>query len=89
MKGDVLVSLDGKKIKPETAKQQIAEITATMKEGSKVEAKVLRKNAKGKEVTVELIAEMKPTVNTEKNYIGPLQNPTPEQLKIRKAWINK
>ncbi len=89
MKGDVLVSLDGKKIKPETAEKQIADIEATMKEGSKVDAVVMRKNSEGKEVKVELIAAMKPTVRTEKNFIGPLPNPTPEQLKIRKAWINK
>lgn len=89
MKGDVLVSINGKKIKPETAGVQIKEVEESMKEGSSVKVKVLRKNSEGKEVTQELSANMKSTTKSVKNYIGPLEKSTPEQLKIRKAWINK
>lgn len=88
-KGDVLVSINGKKIKTETAGAQIQSIQNTMKEGSKVKVKVLRKNSSGKYVSVEMSSTMKPTTKTVKNYIGPMDNPTPDQLKIRKAWINK
>lgn len=89
MKGDVLVSINGKKIKPATAKEQIAALQANMKEGSKVKAVVLRKNSAGKEVKQEMSAVMKPTMKIVRNYIGPVTDPTEQQLKIRKAWINK
>lgn len=89
MKGDVLVSINGKKIKPATAEKQLAAIESTMTEGTSVNVKVLRKTSTGKEVTQSLSATMKATNKTIRNYIGPIANPTPEQLKIRKAWINK
>lgn len=89
MKGDVLYSINGKKIKTATAKKQIADIEAKMAEGSKVKVVVLRKNSTGKEVKQELYAVMKPTTKSVRNYIGPMANPTEQQLKIRKAWINK
>lgn len=89
MKGDVLVSINGKKIKSETAAAQIQGIQDKLKEGDEVKVKVLRKNSKGKEVTQDLYGVIKPVTKSVKNYIGPMDNPTPEQLKIRKAWINK
>lgn len=89
MKGDVLYSINGKKIKPATAAKQIAATEATMKEGSKVKVVVLRKNSAGKEVKQDLFGVMKPATKTVRNYIGPIANPTEQQLKIRKAWINK
>lgn len=89
MKGDVLVSINGKKIKPKTAGTQLKSIEEKMKDGSDVKVKVLRKNSAGKEVTQNLYAVMKPSTKSVKNYIGPMENPTPGQLKIRKAWINK
>lgn len=89
MKGDILYSINGKKVKGETAKQQIADAQAKTKEGSKVEVVVIRKNLEGKEVKQELAATMTPTVKNVRNYIGPMENPSEQQLKIRKAWINK
>lgn len=89
MKGDVLVSINGKKIKPKTAGQQLTALTNSMKEGTEVKATVRRKNSQGKEVKQNLFAVMRPVTRNVKNYIGPMDNPTPEQLKIRKAWINK
>ncbi len=89
MKGDVLLSINGKKIKSATAAEQIATIETTLKEGSKVKVKVLRKTSQGKEVTQELSADMRPTTKVVRNYIGPMEKATPEQLKIRKSWINK
>jgi predicted metalloprotease with PDZ domain len=89
MKGDVLYSINGKKIKAATAAQQIADLQKSMKEGSNVKVVVLRKTSEGKEVKQDLNAIMKPTVKNVKNYIGPMEKPTVEQLKIRKAWINK
>lgn len=89
MKGDVLVSVNGKKIKPATVDKQMKEIESGLKEGSEVKVTVLRKNSKGKEVKQRLYGVIKPITRTVKNYIGPMENSTPEQLKIRKAWINK
>jgi predicted metalloprotease with PDZ domain len=88
-KGDVLYSINGKKIKTGTAAKQIAGVQSSMKEGSEVKVVVLRKNNQGKEAKVRLYAVMKPTVKSVRNYIGPVANPTEQQLKIRKAWINK
>lgn len=89
MKGDVLVSVNGKKIKAATAEQQIKSIEAGLKPNQEVKVKVLRKNSKGKEVSQTLVANIKPIEKNVTHYIGPVPNPTPEQLKIRKAWINK
>lgn len=89
MKGDVLVSINGKKIKPATADKQMKAIESKLKDGSEVKVTVLRKNSKGKEVKQRLFGVIKPVTKTVRNYIGPMENPTPEQLKIRKAWINK
>lgn len=89
MKGDVLVSINGKKIKPATVDKQLKETESDLKDGSEVKVTVLRKNSKGKEVKQRLYGVIKPVTKTVKNYIGPMGNPTPEQLKIRKAWINK
>lgn len=89
MKGDVLVSINGKKIKSEGAAEQIKNIEAGLKPNDKVKVKVLRKNSQGKEVPQTLVANIKPVEKVVNYYIGPMEKPTPEQLKIRKAWINK
>lgn len=89
MKGDVLVSINGKKIKPATAGAQIKAVESTMKDGTELKVRVLRKNSNGKEVKQDLYGVYHPVTKSVKNYIGPLDNPTPEQLKIRKSWINK
>lgn len=88
-RGDILYAINGKKIKAKKADKQIADWRAKTKEGSEVKVTVLRKSSQGKEVKQDLYAVMKPSTKIVKNYIGPMDNPTPEQLKIRKAWINK
>ncbi len=88
-RGDVLVSINGKKIKPATAAAQIKEIEAGLKADQMMTVKVLRKNSKGKYVPSKLEASIAPIEKVVFKYIGAMPNPTPEQLKIRKAWINK
>lgn len=89
MKGDVLVSINGKKIKTQGAAQQIKEIEAGLKPNQKMKVKVLRKNSQGKEVPQTLVAPITPIEKTVTHYIGVIPNASPGQLKIRKAWINK
>ena len=88
-RGDVLVSINGKKIKPATAATQIKAIESGLKPDQTMTVKVLRKNSNGKYVSSKLQASITPIEKVVNKYIGPMPNPTPEQLKIRKAWINK
>ena len=62
MKRDVLVSINGKKIKTQGAAQQIKEIEAGLKPNQKMKVKVLRKNSQGKEVPQTLVAPITPIV---------------------------
>ncbi|HTF06426.1 MAG TPA: peptidase M61 [Bacteroidia bacterium] len=89
MKGDILVSINGKKIKAATVAQQLKDIEAGLKPDQMVKVKVLRKNSSGKLVSQSLSEIITPIEKNISHYLGPVDNPTPEQLKIRKAWINK
>ncbi|MFM2017477.1 MAG: hypothetical protein RL007_1133 [Bacteroidota bacterium] len=89
MQGDVLVSINGKKIKPATAAAQLKSIEQGLKPGDEMKVKVKRKTSEGKYVNQSLYGKFQPIEKNVKYYMGPMENATPAQLKIRKAWINK
>jgi hypothetical protein len=60
----------------------------TVKEGDAIRIKVKRRNAAGQTEIVDLSA---PATKLDKQRLNVLRvnsNPTPEQLKIRNAWLN-
>jgi predicted metalloprotease with PDZ domain len=89
MEGDVLISINGKKIKPTTVAAQLKSIEKGLTPGAEMKVKVKRKDSQGKYVNQSLYGRFQPVERTYKHYIGPIENATPDQLKIRKAWINK
>jgi predicted metalloprotease with PDZ domain len=87
-KGDMLLSFNGIKITAENANSVIADFNAQAKEGQEIVVKIKRlHNGKWKKKTLKGKMHYVPSI--EHNVLTPMENPTPEQLKIRKAWINK
>ena len=85
---DELLSINGKTITLDNAQQLLQEYVSQTKEGDKVEVKVKRKNAAGEISEMTLTA---PAVKVEKEQFHVLKmngNATPEQLKIRNAWLH-
>ncbi|CAN5775438.1 peptidase M61 [soil metagenome] len=87
-KGDVPVSLNGKAITLYTIDNLLANYDATAKEGDKITVKIKRlENNKWK--TKKLKGRIHKVTVAKKHILTPKENPTPEQLKLRKSWINK
>ncbi len=85
---DELLNINGKTITLDNAQQLLQEYVSQTKEGDKVEVKVKRKNAAGEISEMTLTA---PAVKVEKEQFHVLKmngNATPEQLKIRNAWLH-
>lgn len=87
-KGDIPVSLNGKKITLETIDQVATDFAMHAKEGQKVVMKIKRLE-NGKWKNKKLKGKLYKVTIAKKHILTPMANPTPEQLKLRKAWINK
>lgn len=87
-KGDELVSLNGEELKQSNFVQLTSKFTTTAKEGDIVTILIKRKNASGVLEPVTLSAPAMKTRKTEEHILELNPNPTPEQLKIRNAWLN-
>jgi hypothetical protein len=61
---------------------------AKAKEGMKVTLKIKRLE-NGKWKSKKLKGKLHKVTVPKKHILTPMANPTPEQLKLRKAWINK
>jgi len=86
---DELVSVNGEAMEMMKIQTIMGEFGSKTKEGEIVTVEVARKNAEGKEEIVKLSA---PTILVEvkqKNVLKLAENPTAEQLKLRKAWLAK
>ncbi|MEZ4958163.1 MAG: hypothetical protein R2825_31685, partial [Saprospiraceae bacterium] len=64
-------------------------IRANMQEGKIFEVVVARKNADGKEENVNLYAITKKVKRVMPPGIEIMDNPSPQQLALRNAWIGK
>jgi len=87
-KGDEIIRFNGEDLTLSNAGAAIQKYYTTAKEGDMVKIDVKRKNASGKEETITLSA---PAMKVEKVILHKLTmdpNPTEEQLKLRKAWLN-
>lgn len=87
--GDVLYSFNGKEVTMGNLGQLSDEFERTAKPGDLVTLVVLRKDEEGKLQKKTLKEKTVLTKKQEMYYIEPVKNPTPEQLLIRKAWINQ
>lgn len=87
-KGDVPVSLNGKSITLNSIDQVLTNYDATVKEGDKIVVKIKRLE-NGKWKNKKLKGKIHKVTVPKKHILTPKENPTPEQLKLRKSWINK
>lgn len=83
--GDEFVTLNGHDVNSQNAQAVIQDYLAKVKAGDIVEIKVLRKSSSGTASEVVLSAPMKMTRNFALRFNA---NPTPEQLRIRTAWLD-
>lgn len=87
-KGDIPLSLNGEKITLNNLEQVLSAYYAKVKEGDKITLKVKR-NVNGKWKVKKLKGKMRRVTVPKKHILTPMENPTQEQQKLRKAWINK
>ncbi|MCB0721099.1 MAG: peptidase M61 [Ignavibacteriae bacterium] len=80
--GDEVYSINGDVIPEQGIQQFFEDLFTTFKEGDKTEMVVMRD---GKKVT--LSATMIKTERPANNQLTPVENPTPQQLKLRNAWL--
>ena len=86
--GDWIVSFNGIKITAENAKQVIEQFDKQAKEGQKITVKIKRmENGKWKKHTLK--GTLHYVMAVRHDMLTPMKDPTPQQLKLRKAWINK
>ncbi len=87
--GDELIEFNGKKVTLQGFTKLLAEFYKNTKEGDKVEVLIARKDKKGrfKEKTLKAKAVM--GTETKEHVLKIMDNPTLEQLQMRKAWINQ
>jgi predicted metalloprotease with PDZ domain len=86
---DELVSVNGEAMEMMKIQTIMGEFGSKTKEGEIVTVEVVRKNAEGKEENVKLSAPAILVEVKQKNVLKLAENPTAEQLKLRKAWLAK
>jgi predicted metalloprotease with PDZ domain len=85
--GDEFVALNGTKLSVDNIQQVIMDYMMNGKEGDQVTMVVARKDDKGKEKEVKLSAKAIETERMQKHSLRPVENPSPEQIALRKAWL--
>jgi predicted metalloprotease with PDZ domain len=84
---DVIVSWGDVKITPENYKQTMADFIQNSKAGEEVNVTVLRV-VKGKEKKLKLSGTIQNFDLTEEDVLEMKANPTADELKLKKAWMN-
>lgn len=85
--GDEILSVNGEKLAPADFAAFRAHWLKTVKDGDKFKMVVLRKGANGKTKKKTLQAKVFKAETSTYNLLSIAKNPSPEQLKIRKAWL--
>ena len=86
-KGDLIISLQGQDIQPQSAQQILEAYASNTKEGDTVQLVISRKNEAGEfeELTLKAPAQL---VSAKGMYtLSLMENPTFEQLKLRNYWL--
>jgi predicted metalloprotease with PDZ domain len=80
--GDELHSINGKEIPTEGIQEYFEDIFNSFEEGKETEIEIMREGKK-----IKLSADMIMVDKVRYNSLSLIKNPTPEQLKIRNAWL--
>ncbi len=67
--------------------QALQNFKSTAKEGDPLNIVVARKDAQGKETQVKLSGKVKAVEAEQRHVFKPMENPSPEQLALRDAWL--
>lgn len=87
-RGDILVSINGVKLTMDNIDAEMDKFDANLKNGSKLTVKIKRYED-GKFRTKKLKGNLHPVKVYKRHMLTPMEDATPAQLKLRKAWINK
>lgn len=88
--GDEFMKVNGQELTMDNLESVFTNFFANLKEGDWVEFQLSRvKGKKGKRKTITRKAKMIFVEYPEEHVIESVENPTPEQLSIRKAWLNR
>ncbi len=85
---DILVSLNAKAIEGKNFRELVKEFKTNTQVGEEVVVEIMRPSKKGKYKEKKLSGTATKTLKTEKYILEPLENPSPDQIKLRKAWGN-
>ncbi len=85
--GDEFVALNGEAVTVENAQEMFTAFQSESLEGDKVKVTVARKNKEGQYENKILKGKATLTETTEKNVVSAMANPTPEQIQLRKFWL--
>ncbi len=86
VKGDELVAINGVELRPQNIQQTFDDLFNNMQAGDKIKIEVMRQ-VKGKEKKVTLKAKMVLIEKILRHSITLDENATPQQMKIRMAWL--
>jgi len=86
--GDELISLNGIALEPDNLQEALSLFKKHTKEGDRVIIMVARKNKKGVYKSKRLKAKAMAVDSETRNFIELMNNPSEEQLAIRKTWTN-
>ncbi|MEO9484959.1 MAG: peptidase M61 [Ekhidna sp.] len=84
--GDVLLSWNGNVVSPETFSDVIQSYYGEVEAGDKVTV-IVRREVKGKIKNVKLKAKAKKVKSSQKHLLKAVENPTPEQQKVKDFWL--
>lgn len=87
--GDVIKKWDGKPFTLSTASAVLFSFLGGVKEGDNLNLVLLRKDENGKEIEIEKNVEIVKIPIMKKHVFKFVENPTEEQLKMRKRWLSK
>jgi PDZ domain-containing secreted protein len=87
--GDEFVAFNSKKLTIENLQQVIVDYIRNGKAGDQVTILVARKDDKGLEKEVKLSAKAIETEKRQRHVLRPVENPSAEQLALRKAWLGR
>ena len=85
--GDLLYKWQGKEINMQTIQGVLGQYMGTAKEGLELSVTVLRKNDAGEYEEKELKGTLRKVPVEVSHALQVNENATPEQLKLRKAWL--
>ena len=88
-KGDEIVEFQGQKVDLGNLSDVITDFYKNTELGDKVKITVARPQPNGEYKEVNLKAKARLGTYMEKHFLKPMDNPTPEQLALRKVWINQ